>query len=79
MGGAQILDISRTRHSLVIHVTPKNLPVYHQDIFFNPQRAVPMRASYSYLPFDGRDYVDHGAVNFAHTAEVRSKKFIQID
>ena len=35
-GGSPITDITRTRHSLVVHVAPVGCPVYYQDVFFNP-------------------------------------------
>ena len=65
-GGGQIKDLSKTRHSLVMHVTPKGTPVYHQDVFFNPGKRVPDRASWSYGKFGGRRYVAGTNIDIGH-------------
>jgi hypothetical protein len=60
-GGCAIADISRTRHSFVMHVTPEGTPVYQQNVFFNPKKKVRDHASWSYGQHAGRKYVsdDH--------------------
>lgn len=66
-GGGKIHDFNRTRHSLVLHVTPVGVPVYHQDVFFNPSKEVPSNARWEYLEFGGRLYANHPFVEFGHT------------
>jgi hypothetical protein len=44
-GGSAIGDISRTRHSLVMHLAPVGTPVYHQDVFFNPGKLMPQTSA----------------------------------
>lgn len=65
-GGSHIEDITRSRHSLVIHVTPVGVPVYHQDVFFNPSKAVPTKAAWDYKGYGGRKYAVHPHIEFAH-------------
>lgn len=65
-GGGKILDISRTRHSFVMHVTPVGCPVYHQDIFFNPEKPASTVAPWSYNDYRGRKYAALPLVDFGH-------------
>jgi phytanoyl-CoA hydroxylase len=66
-GGSPILDKSRTRFSLVMHNTPVGVPVYHQDVFFNPNKAYPEIAPWGYFDFEGRMIADHRhGISFAH-------------
>jgi phytanoyl-CoA hydroxylase len=74
-GGSQIRDLSRTRHSFVMHATPVGTPVYQQDVFFNPGKRVPNRASWSYGKFDGRGYVDGDAIDIGHKERRRLADF----
>jgi phytanoyl-CoA hydroxylase len=39
-GGAPYRDLTRTRLSFVIHTTPDYVPVFHTDVFFNPEKRV---------------------------------------
>lgn len=71
-GGSPIRDPSRTRFSLVMHVTPEGVPVYHQKAFFNPNEKLPEVAPWSYKTVRGRRVADfrHG-IGFGHTAQYR--------
>lgn len=68
-GGSPIIDFSRTRFSLVMHTTPANTAVYHQDAFFNPDIYYPETAEWSYLEDGGRRFACHNSVGFDHKAE----------
>lgn len=74
-GGSMVLDRQRTRHSFVMHVTPKGTPVYQQNVFFNPEREFPTEAGWSYQIFGGRQYVDHGFVDIAHRKQLPPSAF----
>jgi phytanoyl-CoA hydroxylase len=63
-GGAPISDIRRTRFSLVMHTTPINVPVYHQDVFFHPSKPVSDVAPWNYLERGGRRYADFSEIGF---------------
>jgi phytanoyl-CoA hydroxylase len=51
-GGTVINAPDRTRYSLVFHTTPEGVPVYHQDVFFRPNRQAPETPTWGY--FRGR-------------------------
>ena len=76
-GGSAIGDISRTRHSFVMHVTPEGVPVYQQDVFFNPAKQVPDRAAWSYLKFEGRKYAKGKFVDIAGVERHPLEDFVQ--
>jgi len=61
-GGTAIKDLHRTRFSWVIHTTPVGVPVYHQNVFFNPKGSFSEKASWDYREIDGRYIADfrHG-------------------
>lgn len=65
-GGARQRDPHRSRRSLVMHVTPRGMPVYHQDVFFHPERDVPSVASFGYTDDQGRAIADARRVDFGH-------------
>ncbi len=65
-GGSAIGDITRTRHSLVMHVAPVGTPVYHQDVFFNPKKPMPETSAWTYLDCKDRKYAKHQFVEFGH-------------
>jgi len=65
-GGAEHHSDRRTRRSLVMHVTPLGVPVYHQDVFFDPSRAVSDRAPWTYYEHHGRQIAKFSEVDFAH-------------
>jgi hypothetical protein len=74
-GGAEIRDLKRTRHSIVMHTTPIGVPVYHQDVFFNPQKPVSDRAAWAYIEVKGRRYADFREVDFGHVRAYPSGEF----
>jgi ectoine hydroxylase-related dioxygenase (phytanoyl-CoA dioxygenase family) len=65
-GGSPINDLTRTRHSFVMHVTPKGTPVYQQDVFFNPSKQVPEHALWPYGKAGDRKYVAFDSIDIGH-------------
>ncbi|MBT2790440.1 phytanoyl-CoA dioxygenase family protein [Paraburkholderia strydomiana] len=65
-GGGPIQDITRSRFSFVMHTTPVGVPVYHQNVFFNPNGDHSLEAKWDYNQINGKFLVDHGKVDFAH-------------
>ena len=65
-GGAEIRDLRRTRYSLVMHTTPIGVPVYHQDVFFNPSKPVDDQAPWEYVSLGERRYADFHGISFEH-------------
>lgn len=76
-GGSQILDLTRTRHSFVMHVTPVGTPVYQQDVFFNPAKQVPDRAAWAYEEFAGRKYARFDSIDIGHRERRPVTDFVQ--
>jgi phytanoyl-CoA hydroxylase len=75
-GGSQIRDLSRTRHSFVMHVTPYRTRVYQQDVFFNPGKQVPEQLPASaYRQFDGRHYMQYDDVDIGHRERRKLAEF----
>jgi len=76
-GGSAIQDGSRTRLSLVMHTTPVGVPVYHQNVFFNPSRQFSEKAAWGYREFEGRMIADfrHG-VSFGHQRTYPLEQFL---
>jgi len=74
-GGGAINDLSRTRFSLVMHVTPFGTPVYHQKAFFNPSMPLPETAPWSYKSDGGRRYAAHASVSIAHQVDYAPREF----
>ncbi len=64
-GAAKILDPKRTRLSFVMHVTPPNVPVYKQDVFFT-NKDVSDKAYWAYTNVGSRRAIKHGQISFAH-------------
>uniref|UniRef100_UPI0026191979 tetratricopeptide repeat protein n=1 Tax=Pseudomonas sp. TaxID=306 RepID=UPI0026191979 len=66
-GGSPIRDKDRTRFSLVMHVTPVGVPVYHQSVFFRPSFSFPEKAPWGFREVDGRQIADiRNGINFDH-------------
>jgi phytanoyl-CoA hydroxylase len=65
-GGAPIVDWSRTRYSLVVHTTPVDVPIYHQDVFFNPNKRVLKKAKWGYDTINGRKLAQTGQLSIGH-------------
>lgn len=76
-GGSAIEDLTRTRHSFVMHVTPEGTPVYQQDVFFNPRKPMPETASWSYLKFRGRKYAKFRSIDIGHREVRRLRDFVR--
>jgi phytanoyl-CoA hydroxylase len=76
-GGSTIGDISRSRHSFVMHVTPAGTPVYQQNVFFNPRKQVPDRAAWSYRDYKGRKYVNGDIVDIGHKERRPLRDFVR--
>lgn len=72
-GGCPHLVKERSRRSLVMHVTPESVPVYHIDVFYDPDRQVPMTAPWSYDTYRGRKIAAHNQVDFGHEYTVKLK------
>jgi phytanoyl-CoA hydroxylase len=68
-GGASIRDPSRTRLSFVAHTTPRGVPVFHMDVFFNPSRRVRKYAPWLYSDFEGRAIAETGPMSIGHGIE----------
>lgn len=78
-GGTPIADPTRTRFSLVMHVTPEGVPVYHQNVFFNPARAFPKTPAWGYYPYEGRQIADQRfGVSFGHERDYRMDQFAPV-
>jgi ectoine hydroxylase-related dioxygenase (phytanoyl-CoA dioxygenase family) len=69
-GGAPIKDPTRTRLSLVQHVTPEHYQVYGLDAFFNPTKPLPTEAAWNYGEDEDRLYINHGVVGIGHHVSV---------
>lgn len=65
-GGAPHRSPDRTRRSFVMHVTPLGTPVFHQDVFFDPDLEVSETPSWTYARHGGRRYAEFQAVDFGH-------------
>jgi phytanoyl-CoA hydroxylase len=77
-GGSHIQDLSRTRHSFVMHVTPYRTRVHQQDVFFNPAKQVPekVRAS-GYRKFDGRHHLFFDEIDIGHRERRKVAEFVE--
>jgi phytanoyl-CoA hydroxylase len=69
-GGAEHRATQRTRRSLVMHVTPRGMPVYHQDVFFHPAKDVPPVAQFGYYLHGERSIAASQSIDFAHEYSV---------
>jgi phytanoyl-CoA hydroxylase len=77
-GGTPIGDPTRTRLSLVMHITPVGVPVYHMPAFFNPRASFPETAGWTYFELEGRQIVNHApAVSFGHVRDYAVDRFQQ--
>jgi ectoine hydroxylase-related dioxygenase (phytanoyl-CoA dioxygenase family) len=63
-GGAPHLS-SRTRRSVVMHVTPRDVPVGHMDVFFDPAKAA-KKAKWGYYKRGDRHVAKFKQVDFGH-------------
>jgi ectoine hydroxylase-related dioxygenase (phytanoyl-CoA dioxygenase family) len=65
-GGAPIIERHRSRFSVVSHVLPVDVPVSGQAVFYG-HAGEPRSINYDYEDFDGRKFLRHRVVQFAHT------------
>lgn len=70
-GGAPHLDKARSRRSLVMHVTPVGVPVYHIDVFYDPDRKVDTKAGWRYDSYNGRQIARFDQIDFGHEYTVK--------
>ena len=75
-GGAEIVDLKRTRYSLVMHTTPIGVPVYHHNVFFYPSRQASDKAPWDYIEQSGRRYADFRDVSFGHQRPHGLEEFV---
>ncbi len=69
-GGAEALDKNRSRLSIAMHVTPKNVTVFQQNIFFDPEASVAQVGKFHYSEVDGRDILTHNEISIAHQVSI---------
>lgn len=67
-GEAQAFDPQRTRHALVMRVTPPDLQIGSQDVFYGARKLPAEAAPWQYKTAGMRRYVDHRAVGFGQQA-----------
>ncbi|HUB88328.1 MAG TPA: phytanoyl-CoA dioxygenase family protein [Dyella sp.] len=65
-GGMPHLTKNRPRRSLVMHITPMGVPVYQLDVFFQPSKPVPDRASWRYYRHRDRKIAKFDQIDFGH-------------
>lgn len=65
-GGAAHSNRQRSRRSLVMHVTPVGTPVYHMDVFYNPDSDVPSSPRWNYQTIGTRKMAAFNEVDFGH-------------
>ncbi|MFM0733404.1 phytanoyl-CoA dioxygenase family protein [Paraburkholderia sediminicola] len=63
-GEARAADPLRTRHALVMHVTPADMQIGLQDVFYGGRKLPAEQVSWQYKTAGTRRYVDHHAVGF---------------
>lgn len=69
-GGTPIEDQGKTRNSLVVHTTPKGVPVGHQDAFYGQDEDRPIEASWSYRNMGPAEMVEHGQIDIGHNTTI---------
>jgi phytanoyl-CoA hydroxylase len=64
-GGLPHLDKNKTRKSLAMHITPKNMPMKHMDYFFHRNKIIePIDQNYD--SFKGRLFRSDSIIDFRH-------------
>lgn len=66
-GGSEIVNNHLSRYSIVFHVTPVDIPVYHMDVFFNSQKKFSMKAPWQYKKFEDRSYSEQKNIDINHS------------
>ncbi len=75
-GGAPILDWSKTRYSFVVHTTPVNTPVFHQNVFFNPKKSAVKKALWGYDEINDRKIAQTGPLSIGHGSTFDFSKLV---
>jgi phytanoyl-CoA hydroxylase len=75
-GGAPHHEKSRSRRSLVMHVTPEGVPVYHIDVFYRPSKPVSDRASWAYYRRRDRKIANFNEIDFGHKYTLPVRRFM---
>ena len=75
-GGAPHRVPSRSRKSIVMHVTPRDTPVFHIDAFFGVRQAAPTVHKWKYGEIGDRLFVDHDLVDFGHEFTVKPSSLL---
>lgn len=75
-GGSAIADMTRTRNSFVMHVMPKNTAVYHEDIFFNPNKSAPEKKRLTYQTKGTTQYMYRSKVGLGHTRKISASQLL---
>lgn len=60
-GGGPVRQAGRTRHSMVIHTVPDQVPVYQAEVFFDRNAVRSENVRWKYQEYEGRRFADHGA------------------
>ncbi|MFM0662213.1 phytanoyl-CoA dioxygenase family protein [Paraburkholderia sediminicola] len=68
-GEACASDPLRTRHALVMHVTPPDMQIGLQDVFYGGRKLPTEQASWQYKTAGTRRYIDHRAIGFGQQAD----------
>jgi quercetin dioxygenase-like cupin family protein len=68
-GEARALDPQRTRHALFMHVTPPDIQIGLQDVFYGGRTLPAEQASWQYKTAGTRRYIDHRAIGFGQRTD----------
>ncbi|MFM0191635.1 phytanoyl-CoA dioxygenase family protein [Paraburkholderia strydomiana] len=68
-GEAPASDPMRTRHSLVMRVTPPDMQIGSQDVFYGARKLPTERADWRYKTAGTRRYIEHLATKFGQQAD----------
>jgi len=73
-GGSEITEKHRSRLSIVNHVIPAGTPVHGMDVFYGQNQPLDC-ANYSYADFEGRQFLIHQNIDFAHRDPIAYDQF----
>ena len=74
-GGAKVLDTTRSRKSVAMHVTPAHTRVVHQDYFFDPSREFDGIDACDYWVLNSAQIRQHMTVSLAHQIDIDIQDF----
>ena len=72
-GGAPHIVRQLSRRSLVMHVTPVDMPVYQLDVFYDSEKIVGTKAPWEYISHGGRKIAKFDQIDFGHEYTVKPK------